>query len=105
LWQVFLDARRFFSDAVDHHGVLPMLNLQLLLSTAVRSGDILVHSSMPFSLFSGESDGDPTSAYKTSGLAKGGAVQQPRPTRNTHPCWRSSCSFWATRALNTQVSG
>jgi hypothetical protein len=70
LWQVFLDARRSFSDAVDHHGVLPMSNLQLLLST-VRSGDISVHSSMPFTLFSGESDGDPTSAYKTSGPAKG----------------------------------
>jgi hypothetical protein len=73
LWQVFLDARRFFSDAVDHHGVLPMSNLQLLLSI-VRSGDISVHSSMPFTLFSGESNGDPNSAYKTSGPAKGGAT-------------------------------
>jgi hypothetical protein len=51
-----------------------MSNLQLLLST-VRSGDISVHSSMPFTLFSGESDGDPrSSAYKTSGPAKGGAT-------------------------------
>jgi len=62
-----------FSDAVDHRGVLPMSNLQLLLST-VRSGDISMHSSMPFTLLSGESDGDPTSAYKTSGPAKGGVT-------------------------------
>ena len=33
LWQTFLDSRRFFSDAIDRRGRLPMSNLQLLLST------------------------------------------------------------------------
>jgi hypothetical protein len=96
LWQVFLDARWFFSNAVDRHGVLPMSNLQLLLLTStVRSGDIMLHSSMPFRLSLGESDGDPASAYKTSGPAKGGATSL--TTRNTPQC-RQFCAASGRRA-------
>jgi len=64
----FIDSRRFFSDAIDRQGRLPMSSLQLLLST-VRAGDISVHSNVPYQLFSGDTEGGNGSTHPASTTA------------------------------------
>ena len=55
LWQIFLDARRFFSSAVDRQGHLPQSHLRHILNE-VRLGTVSVGWNVPTTLLAGGGD-------------------------------------------------
>jgi hypothetical protein len=59
LWQIFMDARRFFLTGIDIQGNLP----QSLLCTAynkVASGIVQAHLNVPYSQLMGQDSGEDT---------------------------------------------
>jgi hypothetical protein len=67
LWQIFMDARRFFSTSIDIRGNLP----QTLLRTAyneVAAGIVQAHLNTPYAQLLGQDAGEPSEGTDDTGM-------------------------------------
>jgi hypothetical protein len=70
LWQIFMDARRFFSTGIDNRGNLP----QSLLRTTyneVASGIVQAHLNVPYAQLLGQDSGEPAYEPEMAASAPG----------------------------------
>jgi hypothetical protein len=84
LWQIFMDARRFFSTGIDTRGNLP----QSLLCTTyneVAVGIVQAHLNVPYSQLMGNDTTDESPGYPEARSTGGAASRESRTFRHVPP--------------------
>jgi hypothetical protein len=64
LWQIFMDARRFFSAGIDVHGNLPQSLLRNTYND-IATGIVQAHLNVPFAQLLGQDPGEPSHSPAT----------------------------------------
>jgi hypothetical protein len=81
LWQIFLDARRFFSAGIGTRGNLPQSLLPTVYKNEVASGIVQAHLSVPYSQLLGQDPGE--TSYGPDTTSEVGRAAAPRNESRT----------------------